>query len=256
MQSVAQKSGRLAARTVAVTELGAADREGMWRVFSRYYADVRRDVFERDLDKKHHVVVLFDSGDRSLQGFSTLEVYAEAGARVIFTGDTIVEKDYWGQSALHRAFFAFLLRERLRRPWAPVYWFLISKGYKTYLTLARNLVNYWPRHDAATPAHVQGIIAALAERKYPGAYHDGVLRFASSAGRLKESIAPIDAAVLQQPDIRFFVEKNPGHARGDELCCLGRVDAAMVSHFVGKQIRRIWSGAADATRRFLTAPSS
>ena len=25
---------------------------------------------------------------------------------------------------------------------------------------------------------------------------------------------------LHDPHVRFFVERNPGHARGDELCCL------------------------------------
>jgi hypothetical protein len=67
-------------------------------------------------------------------------------------------------------------------------------------------------------------------------------------------VAPIDTGLLERPDIRFFVAKNPGHAKGDELCCLGRVDAGLVSTFMSRlfekwatawsrRMRRLWAGA-------------
>ncbi|HJK91691.1 MAG TPA: hypothetical protein RMH85_31120 [Polyangiaceae bacterium LLY-WYZ-15_(1-7)] len=206
----------------------------MWRLFRRYYTEVERPTFERDLDDKDVVIVLRDSGDGSIQGFSTLKVYARKvhGRRVvaIFSGDTIIDAPYWGQSALHWTFLRFLVQVKLRHPLTPVYWFLISKGYKTYLLLARNYPHHWPRHDAPTPAFEQALLDALSADRFGEAYdrEAGVLRFPESHGRLRGHVAPLSPELLAQPDVRFFAEKNPGHPHGDELCCLGRVDLAFV----------------------------
>jgi len=43
-------------------------------------------------------------------------------------------------------------------------------------------------------------------------------------GRLRDDVAPVDAFVLDDADVRFFAKKNPGHAQGDELCCLGKIN--------------------------------
>src|SRR4029079_15523392 len=106
--------------------------------------------------KKEHVIVLRDSGDGSLKGYSTLYVFDASvdGRRVkaVFSGDTIVDDMYWGQSTLQRAFFRYVLALKVRNPTVPLYWFLISKGFRTYLLLSRNFPEYWPRHEASTPA--------------------------------------------------------------------------------------------------------
>jgi len=45
---------------------------------------------------------------------------------------------------------------------------------------------------------------------------------------------------LAQPDIAFFVRKNPGYTHGDELCCLGVVDTSLARVFLGKIVRRLF----------------
>jgi hypothetical protein len=246
---------RLVARTVPVPALSGEEREELWGIFSRYYADVSRDRFERDLACKQEVVLLRDSGDRSLQGFSTLEVYRRRhrGRRfvAVYSGDTIIEEPYWGQTALQRAFFRFLLATKLRQPHLPVYWFLISKGYKTYLLLARNVPHHWPRHDRPTPTAEQAVLDDLARDKFGAAYDaaTGVLRFEVCQGRLKDGVAPIEAGLLAEPEIRFFVTRNPGHARGEELCCLGAVDLALPAHFMARQAHKALRGWRQRARK-------
>jgi len=46
------------------------------------------------------------------------------------------------------AFAKHLLLAKIRTPGRRVYWFLISKGYKTYLLLARTFLGFLPRRDA------------------------------------------------------------------------------------------------------------
>lgn len=252
-------SGRLRGEVQAVPRLTEAQRDQMWAVFSRYYAAVTREKFEADLADKQQVILLSDSGDGRIQGFSTLQVYARTlhGRRflAVYSGDTVTDEAYWGQPALHRTFTRFLLKTKLTNLHLPVYWYLISKGYKTYLLLTRNFPTHYPRHDRPTPPFARAVLDLLSTDKFGEAYQpeQGILRFDTCQGRLKRGVAPIDAALLEYPDIGFFVAKNPGHADGDELCCLGRVDLAFPTFFLLRQIGKSLRGAKDRFRRLWAA---
>ncbi len=220
----------LKSQTVAVPALDQADRDAMWRVFNVYYADVSRETFEGDLAKKNDVILLRDKHDDTIQGFSTLQQLERSidGRRVvsIFSGDTIVDRDYWGQRALHWAFTRYLFRVKLQNPLSSVYWFLISKGYKTYLLLSRNFPEHFPRHDRPTPAWQQTLLDSLSQEMFGDDYKPalGLLQFEQCPGRLKNWVAPLNPDMVDAPDVRFFLKTNPHHMRGDELCCLGKVD--------------------------------
>ncbi|MCM2279809.1 MAG: hypothetical protein NDJ89_17175 [Oligoflexia bacterium] len=247
MPLLAARKKTLTARTLPVGALGAPAREAMWALFSVYYENIEREVFERDLATKDQVILLRDREDGSIQGFSTLQVYRREirGRRVVvvFSGDTVISPAYWGQLALQWAFFRYILKTKLLNPAVPVYWFLISKGYRTYLLLSRNFPEYWPRHDRATPEWQQAVLDALAGEKYGADWKPelGILRFERPRDRLRSGVAPIEAALLSGPgnaDIRYFQERNPGHAQGDELCCLGRVDARLGFFYSIKAARK------------------
>ena len=243
-------ASKLKARIVKVSRLSLPLRTRLWQVFKEYYADVNRETFERDLSNKSHVILLLDRRLGAICGFSTFVLYQETieGQRigVLYSGDTIIQRDYWGQTALQRAFILAFLRYKLRYPWLSTYWFLISKGYKTYLLLSRNYCEYWPRHDRKTPGYDQAILHALSARRFPESYLPelGILRFDKPQGMLREHVAPIELGQLQVPDIRFFHTANPGHARGEELCCIGKFDTKTILRASARMLRkgllRLW----------------
>lgn len=235
---------RLRARTTPCARLDAGTRDAMWGLFEAHYVDVARDRFERDLAAKSHVILLVDGADGSVRGFSTLRLLERRvdgrAVQVLYSGDTVVDPAYWGQTALQRAFLRFGLAAALRRPFVPTYWYLISKGYKTYLLLARNFPEHWPRHDRPTPAWQQGLLEDLGAFMFPESFvrHGGVLRHPEPLGRLREGVAPLAADALAHPDVRFFVDRNPGHADGHELCCLGRIGLGLWASYTAKLLRR------------------
>ena len=144
---------RLSAKTVPVARLSPAQREGCWRVFERYYDNVDRGRFDADLDEKQHVILLLAS--ERIVGFSTVMVDHVDGVVAIFSGDTVLEADHHGAGALQWAFFRYIVLTKLRYPHKLVTWFLISKGYKTYLLLSRNFVTFFlkmPRFLNSPPA--------------------------------------------------------------------------------------------------------
>lgn len=236
--------GKLKSQTVPAGKLTSADRERMWEIFCTYYTDVSKEMFETDMLSKSHVILVRDIADNSVQGFSTLQIIREnvLGKKVvaIFSGDTIVETAYWGQTALQRAFFRYILKVKAQHPFCNVYWFLISKGYKTYLLLSRNFVEHWPRYNTETPKWQRAVIDSLSKNKFGNAWNSekGVLKFETCVGRLKAGVAGIEESAMQYPDIKFFAEKNPNHMLGDELCCIGRVNLTLAVYYPFKLIRK------------------
>lgn len=246
----ATRSLHLTAAAVRRDALDPATIEAMWTLFEATYTSVTRAGFDRDLAEKDSVILCRDTGDGSVQGFSTLKVMERtiAGQPVValFSGDTVVSQDYWGQHAIKWRFFIEAVKVKLRHPRAHVYWFLISKGYRTYLMMSRNFPHYWPRHDAPTPAFEARVMDELATERFGPSWHrdQGVLEFVPCPGRLREDVAPVRPEDLRHPDIRFFHERNPRHAEGVELCCLAPIDLALATSYPAKVARRLLRWAA------------
>ena len=240
-----KRSGKLTVRPVPVSTLTAGTVDTMWKLYSDHYANVNRADFERDLEEKKIVFLGRDRGSREVVGFSTALFYKHRCRRrtvgIYFSGDTIIHPAYWGQRALHRTVFLHLLRWRLRHPLTPLYWYLICSGYRTYLTLVRNFPNHWPHHERKTPAWEAQLIHSISRARYPDAWKPeaGVISFGDVQPIVKVRVAPFTPAVMELPEIKFFVRVNPGHARGDELAMIGKVDlAAARQALVGRRRRR------------------
>lgn len=217
---------RLTSQLLSPAELTPIQRRRMHRLMRMHYAGVTRRSFDRDLAEKRWVLLLSDARGQ-VQGFTTLMLLEVevAGERVqaLFSGDTIIHRAYWGEPTLAQAWAAFALDLAERTP-GPLYWFLISKGYRTYKYLPLYFEDYHPRPDAAPPPRLAAIMAALAERKYPGSYdaRRGLIRVPGK-DRLRPELAAIEPHRLNDPHVRFFLERNPGYAAGDELVCLAEL---------------------------------
>jgi len=53
-------------------------------------------------------------------------------------------------------------------------------------------------------------------------------RAGQDAVRLSDSLAHVPKRLEDDPDVHFFLQKNPRWAEGDELCCLARADDEFV----------------------------
>ena len=219
----------LVARTVGVASVDARTRDAAFALFRTAYENTSRERFERDLEEKQHVILLHDRASGALKGFSTVQVReVDSGGRrttVVFSGDTVIDREYWGQKQLQLAFARLLVALKLRAPWRPVRWFLLSKGYRTYLLLAHAFPRSVPRHDAPDDPAMRSLLDDLALARF-GAQYDpaaGVVRYATPHERVRQGVAPVTPALLDNAHVRFFHERNPRHAEGEELACLADV---------------------------------
>jgi hypothetical protein len=223
---------KLDGRLVQVAALSAEERTQMFALMDSYYEGVSEAAFEADLAEKDWVIQLLEPRTERLCGFSTQMLMRAdvAGLPVcaLFSGDTIIARDRWGDTALAHVWGGLALELIGRLDRAELYWFLISKGYKTYRYLPLFFREFYPRDGAATPARTQAVLDALARAKYPVAYDPsrGIISAGAGKERLRPGVADISAERLRDPHIRFFQARNPGHARGDELCCLAPLTRA------------------------------
>ena len=216
----------VAGRIVSRRDLSSRRRDEMFRLMTRHYESIRRDEFEADLGEKEWVLEVVETETDTLCGFSTqmlLETEVGGGTvRALYSGDTIVDPAYWHRNPLAALWGRLALDLIDRFDGETLHWFLISKGYKTYRFLPVFFHEFYPRYDCPTPQDAAMLIDAFAHRKFGIAY-DATRRVvpASADGcRLRPGIAALTPERMHDPHVAFFAARNPGHAAGDELCCL------------------------------------
>ena len=231
----------------AAGAISIEDRDAMYQVYARHYEATCRQRFESDLANKSHVVQLRDANNR-IKGFTTLARYIhqltpdtgseeccrnhnqsrnnseQSGSEVqiIFSGDTIVEPQYWGKQTMQMAWLEQCGRFKALHPELPLYWFLIVKGYRTYRFLPVFFNEYFPAFNSSGDQPLKKLLDQLASDRFGGSYHpeSGRIIFPQSLGHLNDALAEIPARVRNRPEVEFFINRNPGFRKGDELACI------------------------------------
>jgi hypothetical protein len=215
----------LTSRVVPQSSLSDEQRRRMLALMHACYEGVNDERFHTDLDAKQFVIVLEDEAHH-LQGFSTLLLREEhLEGRVVdlvFSGDTVIAPEHWGSKALQTAFGRFCLQRKLLHPRRRLYWLLLSKGFRTYLLA----VNYFPRTFPKRGVQAAPSLVAFRDRVATSLWGDAykptqeLLHYDTPRDRVRAPLAPPPSSALHNPDVRYFLEKNPRADDGDELVCL------------------------------------
>jgi hypothetical protein len=211
---------------VARVGLSGRQRDEMFALLARHFEGVIREQFERDLAEKDWVVEIRTT-DR-LVGFTTLRVTTSHFERepitAIYSGDTIVAPEAWGTPALARAWIAGVNRIRATFPHQRCFWMLLTSGFRTYRFLPVFWREFYPRFNQPTPPSIQTLLEQLAHEGYGKKFdsRSGVVRFPRPQC-LRGSLAVVPDGRDQNPHVAFFLARNPGHPRGDELVCVTEI---------------------------------
>jgi hypothetical protein len=228
VQPDSRASARLRGRVAGRHTLEPSTRDAMFGLLAAHFAGVDRVTFDRDLDEKSCAILLED-GAGILRGFTTMLAYESraAGAKVsvIYSGDTIVERAWWGSPVLARTWIAAALNLAGRDQARDVYWLLLTSGFRTYRFLPVFFREFYPRFDAAAPAGSRELLDRLACERFGQQYDAaaGVVRF-ERPQVLAPDLMTLPEGRIPDPHIAFFLQRNPGFVRGDELACLTRID--------------------------------
>lgn len=209
------------------SELGAAMVAELFQLYAHYYAPTSLEVFARDLASKSYAIVVRDPQGR-IRGFSTVaqsRIQSSIGTiEVLFSGDTVVDRSFWGEQTLPFTWIEEAGRIKAARRDVPLYWLLITKGHRTFRYLPGFAKAYYP--GPALDLH--GLRNEIGRQLFGERFEDrtGILRpdrdFPTA---LRPEFAGLDQARLGTSQVQAFLAQNPGHARGEELVCLCELGA-------------------------------
>jgi hypothetical protein len=229
---------KLESQTIPVAQLRPECVAQMLHLMQAHYEGVPEEQFLSDLRAKQWVILLYD--ESRLCGFSTQTLFdfphENRPTRILFSGDTIIDKDHWGSLALPVAWGRLMLS--LTSPAIELYWLLTSKGYKTYRFLPVFFHEFYPCHTAETPAFERTLLSSVATQRFGARFDPAtcVLRAGPGAQHLRAGIAELDGKRLRDPHVAFFQQRNPGHRGGDELVCLARFHTDNLKPYILRQL--------------------
>ena len=215
------------ARLIARNMLASHDEDDMLSLLKTQFSGVSRESFMSDLASKNWVVLLRETTG-GLLGFSTLALYRtrfEAEAIwVVFSGDTVIDPAAWQRGCLAQVWWPSMLELQRRTGAEPLYWLLISSGYRTYRLLPALARRFHPNRRGPTPDRESRLMAHLAAERFGSQYDAarGVVH-PDIPYQLRGGLKGIPPDRLSDPDVAFFAERNPGQESGDELVCIARI---------------------------------
>lgn len=241
----APKAPRAASSVTTVvrpqSEISPAEADRLYELMSEHFAAVDRAHFEHDLREKEWVFLVLEHGTERIVGFSTLmSLRTEIDGEPLvawFTGDTVIAPEHWGDRGFIRTVgkHMFALRKSLGD--GAVYWVLLTCTNRSYRLMPGMFENYHPRRDAATSRDWLRKLEALVRMKFPDEYdaEKSVVTLKNPTHVLGDRAA-ISERHLAEPDVEFFVQVNPGYARGDYLACFTLLSFDNVNRLG----RRLW----------------
>ena len=214
---------------ISAKDVSSKDIDRMFVLMDEHFLSMDASRFRKDLSEKDSVLILRHPESGIVQGFSTSlsidTVLDGQQVRAVYSGDTIINKEFWGEKTLGVLWLRHVLRIQREVPEKKVYWFLISMGYKTYRLMRLFFKQYWPRYDESTPLFERKLMDHLAQMKFASNYcpKTGIISFEGKREKLRCGIADVDESRRKDRDISFFVKANPRWQQGDELVCLAEI---------------------------------
>lgn len=215
-------------KIVARPDLSENQTDEMFQLLAQHFEGVTRGQFAADLAEKNLALLLLRN-DR-LVGFSTQLAFTTTfkgqPVNVIYSGDTIVTPEAWGTMALPRAWVSGVNALRATLPPGRCFWLLLTSGFRTYRFLPVFWQRFFPRFDVVTPPEVQTLLDQVGKERFGPQFKSeaGIVRF-THPQRLRANLQIIPAGRERDSHTAFFLEKNAGHANGDELVCITELSA-------------------------------
>ncbi|MEL6177608.1 MAG: hypothetical protein AAFS10_01585 [Myxococcota bacterium] len=225
----------------------------MWNLYKNYYTHVEKSQFIKDLDSYNYVLIGTEEPTGQFAGFMLVDLYVldfefdRVG--IMYTGHTMFLPKYWGTKAVPTAMYKLAFSWKRKNRIKEMYWNLIAAGNRTYLAMCRNNYTYYPRYDRPTPARMDRLLRHVGTQYFGESYdaERGVIaRDEPRAVFRSDQYAPFSDEVKALPEITFFLNRNPGYGKGDELSSLVKVSWHNVLYFALRSVYKL------ARRRLLS----
>jgi len=200
--------------------------------------------FYKILQSYTFVVLLRERRDGSLRGLFVISCdrcnKKEKSYTVLRLGLSFFEKEYRGGPYFYYTILYFRIKEFFLHPFKPFYIFGTLFSYKSYAILTHNLAHVYPSYSQDTPEEIGEIINDFAKKvKLPGEVYDPVkFVLKNEIVAMKESVSEPGRANRDDPNVKFFIERNPGWSKGHLLFTLSSVHFADIFRIIYRMLYR------------------
>lgn len=214
----------------------------MFSLFCTYFSQPHFQNFTGDISEKDWVFLFRDTQDKKVQGFSTLRIFEHRFQSqvmtIVYTGDTIIHKPYRNSLVFAKNWIGTVC-DLTKDVTHPVYWFLLSSGYRTYRCFPVYFKQFYPVYNDETPPPINELMKDVSTSLFGNQFNPatGVVRFYKGNTPLVDAESNPPLSRLNDPHIDFFMKQNPGNVNGDELVCLAEVSDENFSK-AGKRVAR------------------
>ncbi|MFO8062476.1 MAG: hypothetical protein R6U31_06070 [bacterium] len=206
---------------IPVSRLSDDDMHNMYELFNRYFIYDYRS-FAEDIHNKSIITLICDNENDNLIGFSSYDKSIYDEFAILFSGSTVVSEQYRNERALMEGFLSVCSDMIKAYSDRPVYWHLLSMGFRTYRFLPLFFNEYYPCRKGSY--EMKGILDRVSYDRF-GDLYDPATGIVSIPGgeRLRPQYAEIPRNRLNDRHVRFFLEKNPDYRQGNELSCIAKI---------------------------------
>ena len=200
-------------------DLSSKQKGTMFALMDKYYSNLDEQVFLTDLSEKDVIFLLLNKKEE-IVGFTSLKLFTKKVDQKnivgVFSGDTVIDKKYRGGFELPYAWLSYSLG--LNKNYDLVFWFMLSKGYRTYRLLPRFFKNFYPHYKNKTPLEIKNTIDLFATDLF-GKDYDSETNIYKPAKNYNVKLGKkeVNEKVLKNPHLRFFATKNEFFWKGEEL---------------------------------------
>ena len=219
----------LSFQLIEVKDINDKQRQRMFELMVDSYNKVKEDNFLIDLNKKNWAGIISDE-DELVQGFTTFAINPGGSGtdsyHVLFSGDTIIAHEYWGSQVMMKGWCRAVGSIIAADPHKKWYWYLLSKGHRTYMYLPLFFEKYYPNPDSEDDnLSLQRIAAAISPKIFGDDWkpNEGIIRFEHSQGELKPEWVSATFQKKGSKYAQYFLERNPHFHQGEELVCIAPI---------------------------------
>lgn len=229
------KSQELHYELFAQEDVDFLSREIMYQIFENHYDEVSQFQFFEDLNKKQYIALIKSVNE--IVGFTTFQVSdmnsKKENYSIVFSGDTIIKKEHWGSQIMAKGWIksvAHITKKEQNKTW---YWFLISKGHRTYMYLPLFFEKYYPSLEPDREDNLFSLVDNCSKKMFGNYWNPkkGIIQFSKSMGQLKSDFWHMNKK-KNNAHIDFFYKMNPDYNKGNELVCMAEISSNNLRSFI------------------------
>ena len=202
--------------------------------------DCRAEDIHKWLLSYTHILMCRDRVDGTLRGAMLIGIERKGEYTLLKTGLTTFKNYYRGSPFIKLILLCLATGELLKHPLTPVYVVGKVASYKAYL-VGLSMNKYHPVYNKETPELYKKIFADFADsvvRSFGGRakYNPETFVLEQEDVYLEENLQTVSEQDLQNPHIKFYVEKNPGWKKVTGL----PVHVTVSNHYNRQHARSSW----------------